>query len=147
MIRSLNIYFIALCITLVACKGNIKTPENQTEKKDTEMIKSEPDNADLLKVLQGKWQSNQDPNYIIEVIGNRMLHQNNGQPTLETSIEADATCSNAACKIEGADTSDGWCFIEIGQDTQCNLVLKCDKTQLHYRALGATKDLAFTQVN
>ncbi len=98
----------------------------------------EADAIDLLQTLQGKWQSEEDSSYQIEITGNKMKHFNAGKVSMEAQVEIDANCRSVACTADSLETTSGWCFVEKGQfDAQCNLILKCDKQILQYRALGA----------
>lgn len=124
---------------IFSCQNNTRPSPDYAPhlaRQDTALI--EPDAADLLQTLQGKWQSEQDSTNLIEITGEKMTHYNSGQVSLESVIEIDGNCLTNACKADSLDTPSGWCFIEKGQyDAQCNLVLKCDKQTLQYRPLGA----------
>lgn len=125
--------------------ANTADGTNTSVKADS--LLSNPDNGDLLQTLQGKWQSEDDSNYTVEIVGDKMKHYNGGKISVEAEIEIDAGCLSNACKVDSTDLSDGWCFVEKGQyDAQCNLVLKCTKQNLQYRAIGAaTATLRFTK--
>ncbi len=139
MFRFLLSSLIIFSCCLGACKNNTSSANTlggtQTPRDST---LAEPDASDLLQILQGKWQSAQDSTYFIEIAGSKMRHYNNNQMSLETDIEIDGNCLSNACQVDSLDTENGWCFVEKGQfDAQCNLILKCDKEVLQYRALGA----------
>lgn len=139
---------IALLFLISACVNNTTSANKPGENSSVPQTKSEPDAIDLLDALQGKWQSEQDSTYLIDIVGNKMKHFNGGALTMETEIEVDANCLNEACKQEGSDLADGWCFIEKSQSgTQCNRILKCDKYRLQFHAVGAAAAvLAFQKV-
>ncbi len=123
----------------LACKNSsAPVPVLTTGLARQDSMQVEADAIDLLQTLQGKWQSEQDSNYLIEISGDKMKHYNGGQLSVESQIEIDANCRSVACTADSLETSSGWCFVEKGQfDAQCNLILKCDKQLLQYRALGA----------
>ncbi|MCY7328577.1 MAG: hypothetical protein LH618_08520 [Saprospiraceae bacterium] len=149
MIRILLCGFAALILQLIACTGSTTSTAtdttNSTIKADS--LVANPDNGDLLQTLQGKWQSEDDNTYIVEIVGDKMNHYNGGKVSITSEIEIDASCLSNACKVDSMDLSDGWCFVEKGQyDAQCNLVLKCTKQALQYRAIGAANaTLRFTK--
>jgi hypothetical protein len=136
----------AAFLLVFACKNTPKPAQETAETAPVEI--SEPDANDLLQTLQGKWQSEQDAAYTLEIADTRMRHFNSGKLSGETSIEIDGTCATNACKVDSTDTSDGWCFVEKGQfDAQCHFVLRCDTARLEYRALGAANGgLAFKKI-
>lgn len=145
MLKYFTYSLIAITFWVSACVNN--SPSNQAPG-DNALVaqtKSEPDATDLLDVLQGKWQSEQDPNSRLEIAGNKMRHIVNGVLQVENIIEIDAKCQNNTCKQEGSDTSDGWCFVEKRQpdasNEQCNVVLKCDKQSLQYRTIGGLTNM------
>lgn len=141
MIRTLLYGYVVLVLCTTACTNS--TPNTNATDTANGAIKadsliSNADAADLLQTLQGKWQSEDDSNYIVEIVGEKMKHYNGGKVSVESEIEIDASCLSNACKVDSTDLSDGWCFVEKGQyDAQCNLVLKCTKQDLQYRAIGA----------
>jgi len=140
MIRILFIMAFPLVLLGAACKNpNASNPAGMVTQPPRDTVLAEPDAADLLQTLQGKWQSEQDSTYLIEVAGSRMTHYNAGKVSGAAEIEIDGNCLSTACKVDSVDADSGWCFLEKGQfDVQCNLVLKCDKQVLKYRTLGAT---------
>ena len=99
-----------------------------------------PDPNDLLRTLQGTWQSELDSSYMLEIADTQMRHLNSGKLTLQSMIDVDGACESPVCKPDGVDTSDGWCFTEITAkngkyDAQCNFVMVCDTSKLQYRSL------------
>lgn len=132
-------FSLLIPLFFIACQGGAKpqpNPENTAATIDTALI-ARPDGQDLLKLLQGKWQSETDSVYQLEIIDSLVLHRYAGQVQLQASIEIDAACSNSACVAEGLP-NDGWCFIEKSSaGAQCMLILKCDEKMLEMRALGA----------
>ena len=139
MLRSSLYVFIICGCCLFSCKNNpTSSTTNPAGLTRQDSVLAEPDAADLLQTLQGKWQSEQDSTYQLEILGDKMSHYNAGRLSLESQIEIDGNCLSNACKVDSIETANGWCFVEKGQyDAQCNLVLKCDKQTLQYRALGA----------
>jgi hypothetical protein len=131
-----------LCgLALATLLGCTNTPKNTdgTMSSPSEVEKSAgPDGSDLLRTLQGKWQSERDPSYVIEFADTRMIHTNSGRVTYESEIEIDVLCQSKVCTADSTDLSEGWCFTErSGSELQCNCVLICDKTTLSYIAIGA----------
>ena len=134
---------VLVALLLFACK---QTPKQQspadaaTNTLDT--TNSKADSNDLLDALQGKWQSEQDATYLLEISGNKMRHFNGGKLTAEMDIEVDSRCETTACVIDSVTVVTGWCFVEKGQfDAQCNMVVKCDSVTLQYKSLGAANAL------
>lgn len=111
-----------------------------------------PDPNDLLNTLQGRWQSEQDASYTLEIADTQMRHFHGGQLTHQSMIDVDGACESPVCKPEGVDTSDGWCFTEMTVDqgkyaAQCNFVIHCDTARFQYRSLsGGGKDLSFKKI-
>ena len=131
--------FVMLWTVLQMCACRNKT-QTQTPAPEVTEQQSKPDNNDLLQALQGKWRSEADSTYILEITDAKMRHLNKDQLSAETDIEVDGSCSNVSC--QGADASDGWCFLEKGQfDIQCHLVLKCNPNELQYATMGAANGL------
>ena len=131
-----------------SCKNTPATAQAATAQttapvnNDNPSKSSAPDPNDLLKTLQGRWQSEQDPTYTLEISDTQMRHLNGGQLTSQSMIDVDGACESAVCKPEGVDTSDGWCFTEITIESgkyaaHCNFVILCDPTRLQYRALSS----------
>lgn len=128
---------LALAV-LFSCTNTPKNADGSTAA-TTDVEKSAgPDGSDLLRTLQGKWQSERDPSYYIEFADTRMIHFNGGKVTAESDIEVDVMCQSKVCTADSTDLSEGWCFTErSGSELQCNCVLICDKTTLSYIAIGA----------
>jgi hypothetical protein len=136
---------LGLLLLLASCNN---TPQPSAGKPASEAdkeadIKSLPDPNDLLRVLQGRWQSENDPQYVIEIADTQLRHFNAGNMTSQSMIDVDGACQSPVCQPgEGTDTSDGWCFLEQtivnGKfEAECHFVIRCDKERLQYRALGA----------
>jgi len=100
--------------------------------------------SDMMPELQGRWQSETDPDYQIEFDGDKLRHINGGKVTIEMTLESDPDCANNACLAMDSRPS-GFCFLEKGEfDIQCNLVLSLDGNRLEYTAIGSTgKSLVF----
>lgn len=131
---------IALALGFSACDPTPKTsaPPPPSTAPDTDSIQPPADVHDLLDALQGRWQSEQDAAYFVEISGNKMRHFSDGKLTHETELDVDAACRSNACTLDSTAALVGWCFVEKGQyDAQCCLVTKCDSTALQYRAVGA----------
>jgi hypothetical protein len=123
---------------LLSCTNTPKNPDGSTAAPPDIEKSAGPDGSDLLRTLQGKWQSERDPSYYIEFADTRMIHSNGGKVTAESEIEIDVLCQNTACVSDSTDLPEGWCFTESsGSEIQCNCVLICDKTTLSYIAIGA----------
>jgi hypothetical protein len=103
--------------------------------------------SDPMPLMQGRWRSDEDPNFEIEIKEGKIRHYIEGELLLENSIEADRSCENTACS-NGEAPALGWCFIEKGAfDMQCMLLLSCDGARLEYTLVGSTgKVLVFTKV-
>lgn len=100
--------------------------------------------SDMMPQLQGRWQSETDPDYQIEFDGDKLRHINGGKVSMEMTLEADPGCANTACLVTDSQPS-GFCFLEKGEfDIQCNLVLSLEGNRLEYTAIGSTgKSLVF----
>ncbi|MDX1910895.1 MAG: hypothetical protein SFV22_05385 [Saprospiraceae bacterium] len=144
---------LALLLLYASCQNNPQAPgKPATEEAKNSDIKSAPDPNDLLRALQGRWQSESDPQYILEIADTQMRHINNGNMTAQSMIDVDGACQSPVCKPGDTDTSDGWCFLEQtivnGKfEAQCHFVTQCDNQRLHYRDLGAAGGgLAFKKI-
>lgn len=137
--QKLLFVLIALAI-MTACSQSGSKSAGNNPKADTEVPQTTgPDGADLLRALQGRWQSAADANYVMEVTDDRIKYWTNGQVNSETVIEIDSPCQTVACKTDTTDLTDGWCFVEKGKfDAQCVLVMACDKSMLKFSYIGAT---------
>lgn len=140
--------FAALLLTglfcLVSCQNNPKvvqpTDANSTVGSDKSAI---PDPNDLLKVLQGSWQNEQDPAYLLEITDTQMTHTRGGSMVHQASLDIDGACQSPVCKTGDVDTTDGWCFTEMSiqkgkYHAECMFVIQCDENRLQYRPLGDT---------
>jgi hypothetical protein len=132
---------LAVVAALYACKNS--NASNNSNNNNQELPQSTgPDASDLLMTLQGRWQSQQDSTYVLEILDTKMRHINHGQLTEETEIEIDGSCQTTPCKMDSTDLTDGWCFMEKGPKTsQCNIIITCDKEFLKYTAIGAANGL------
>jgi hypothetical protein len=139
MTRLLPIFGLLLLITVMACNvGN--TPKRTDPNANSNLPKSGPAEDELLETLQGRWQSQDDSTYVVEIIGNKMRHYNENKLSLEVEIEINGACDNSDCASQQPGTeSDGWCFSEKDPNNgvQCNVVTKCDKQVLQYTAIGS----------
>lgn len=139
--------------TFFSCK-NTTTPPPAVPIANTEVEtkSSIPDPGDLLKTLQGRWKSEQDSTYTLEISDTQMNHFNSGKLTYQSIIDVDGACESSVCKLDGVDTSDGWCFTEImvedgKQVAQCNFVIFCDTNKFQYRSLiGTGSGLSFKKI-
>lgn len=133
-----------MLLTLLYASACGNRNQAQTPPPVPEQTKSEPDNNDLLQALQGKWRSESDSTYVLEILDSKMRHINRDSLTFETDIEVDGACTNTSCQ-ETARLEDGWCFLEKGQfDIQCHRVIKCNSNELQFVAVGvASGPLAF----
>lgn len=129
-------------LSLASCKNTPNPQKTGTPADKEETPKSGPDPNDLLRAMQGRWQSEQDASYVLEIADTQMRHFNGGNLTQQSNLEVDGACKSNICTQDSADTSDGWCFMETFiQDGKyafsCHFVVRCDTTQFHYRDLGA----------
>lgn len=140
MLKVLTLFTILT--TAFAC-NNLNSHASADQNSQTTISQTTgPDATDLLKTLQGRWQSAQDATYTLEISDTKMRHFNSGKLTLETDIEMDGSCTTSPCAMDSTDLSDGWCFIEKGkEDVQCNIIITCDKEFLKYKAIGAANGL------
>lgn len=151
-----NAFILALLSLslLVSCKNKTNTPPPTPGTNTEEATKSSaPDPNDLLKTLQGLWQSETDPNYTLEIADTQMRHLNGGKQISQSMIDVDGACASSVCKPDGVDTSDGWCFTELTvkeggkYGAQCNFVIVCDTSRLQYRSLSGTGiELSFKKI-
>lgn len=144
---------LACLLSIASCKNTPSTPPPNTPGTSETVAKSSvPDANDLLKTLQGRWRSEQDPTYLLEVTDTQMWHYHNGKLTHQSMVEVDSACESPVCKPDGVDTSDGWCFTEMSVEggkytAQCNFVTLCDTAKLQYRSLGGTgSGLSFKKI-
>lgn len=134
-------FWILLLLTMLHTSACGNRNQAQASPPPPEESKSEPDNNDLLQTLQGRWQSESDSTYVLEIADSKMRHINGGKLTIETDIEVDGSCANNSCQGAAA-SEDGWCFLEKGQfDVQCHLVKKCDPNALQFVAIGAANGI------
>ena len=94
-----------------------------------------PDQEEMLSLLQGAWQNEQDSTDLLVFNGAKMRHIRDSTAVTEKEIDIDASCSNTACNP--ARGSAGWCFTELSDfDAQCNLVVRCDSALLQFSPVG-----------
>lgn len=148
-------YFALLSfLFLVACTNTPNPSQSASATSNTESAtkSSVPDPNDLLNTLQGRWQSEQDSTYILEIADTQMRHFNAGKLTFQSMVDIDGACKSPVCKPDGVDTSDGWCFTELKIEdgkyyADCNFVTLCNPQQLQYRLLGsAGAGLSFKKI-
>lgn len=129
-----------------SCANPAGTIPNREPSINPTATETKPDGNDLLQLLQGRWQSDSDPTYILEFQDNKALHLVNEKPVDAGEVIIDGTCAEAVCAsdVELA----GWCFVEkTVAETQCFVVLKCTETVLEFRAFGAaTSQLSFKKI-
>ena len=140
-------------ILLAFCKNTPTPPQAAAAPFSEDSTKSAiADPNDLLRTLQGRWQSEDDTTYTLEIADTQLRHLNNGKLSHQSMIDVDGACESPVCKPSGVDTSDGWCFTEMTIEggkygAQCNFVIVCDTVRLQYRALGGTgKGLSFKKI-
>jgi hypothetical protein len=129
---------LAFLTGLLAC-NNLSTKNTNNKNSDNNDVPQStgPDASDLLKTLQGTWQSQHDSTYVLEILDTKMRHLLQGKLSAENDIEIDGSCLGTPCKQDSTILSDGWCFMEKGQNkVQCYIILACDKDSLRYRAIG-----------
>ncbi len=150
--HKLSVALLSL-LSLASCKNTPAPSQTPPPVNSEDSSKSStPDPNDLLHTLQGRWQSDQDDAYTLEIADTQMRHFNGGKLSLQSTIEVDGACESAVCKLDSADTSDGWCFTEITaengkQSAQCNFVVVCDTSRLQYRSLsGGGAGLSFKKI-
>lgn len=141
-------FFAALLLTGFFCLVSCQNTPQATQSNSSQMAESAnksaiPDPNDLLKVLQGNWQSEQDPGYVLEITDTQMTHTRNGSVVHQASLDIDGACQSPVCKAGDVDTSDGWCFTEMSiqkgkYHAECMFVVQCDANRLQYRPLGDT---------
>lgn len=138
---------------LISCKNTPNPPQtNASSGAENSSKIAEPDPHDLLRTLQGRWQSEQDASYTLEINDGTMRHYIAGKLSQESTIDVDGACESVVCKPDSVDTSDGWCFTEMfitngKYDAQCNFVTLCDTARLQYRSLsGAGGGLSFKKI-
>ncbi len=140
-------------LSLASCKNTPNPPQpTPTTNADDSTKSAEPDPNDLLNTLQGRWQSEQDSSYQLDIADTQMRHFYGGKLTNQSMIDVDGGCKSPVCKPDGVDTSDGWCFTEMSVEqgkyaAQCNFVIHCDTTRLQYRSLsGGGNELSFKKI-
>ena len=136
-----KLLFVMIALSIMfACTQSGSKNAGKDLKSNTEVPQTTgPDGADLLRTLQGRWQSASDATYVLEVTDDRIKHWSNGQVNSESVIEIDSPCQTVACNTDTTHLTDGWCFIEKGKfDAQCVLVIACDKSVLKFSYVGAT---------
>lgn len=139
---------LAMSVLVFSCGPKEGTNQAAAPAADTtKVFDTTPPKVDLLKIMQGRWRSAQDTSYQIVIEGNKMKHMNGGQLTEETELQADETCTRAACTNTGAKP-DGFCFLEKGTSgTTCQFIVSADTDHLEYSAVGGTgKSLVFNKV-
>ncbi len=133
---------IAVLTALHAC-NNLNSKASANPNGQAEIPQNTgPDGSDLLKTLQGRWQNEQDPTMVLEIVDTKARHFIDGKLSVETEIEIDGSCRTTPCKMDSTDLTDGWCFLEKGlHDVQCNIIVACDKEYLKYNAIGVENGL------
>lgn len=153
MTKLLTALLLTGVIGMASCQHTPKASPPASEPHTGSLDKSAiPDPNDLLKVLQGSWQSVEDSGYVLEISDTQMTHTQNGQVVYQASLDIDGACQSPICKSGEVDTSDGWCFTEMTIEegkyhAECMFVVQCDAKHLHYRPLnGEANGLAFKKL-
>jgi hypothetical protein len=136
-------YCLATLLALFACEN---APTSTVTTSLTPQYSSAVvSGAELLEALEGFWQSERDPAFLLEIRDEKMKRIHGNQASEEYVLEAFSDCDAAACKADdGAST--GWCFTEKGTaGLQCNRVLRCDSL-LQFKTTGGTDIFKFKKV-
>lgn len=139
---------LLLCMVWACVQNSPKNSGSNPDKVSEDLPETGPDATDLLRVIQGKWQNEQDPGYYLEIVDTDMKQYRNGQLTRESQIVVDGACTTLECKTDTTDLTDGWCFKEkSGNETVCRQVKSCDKTHLKFIMVGTHDLLSFVKPN
>ncbi|MEZ4966970.1 MAG: hypothetical protein R2791_17135 [Saprospiraceae bacterium] len=138
-----NCYLIALLFFVIACKPNTKPAVAQNKP-----LVTGPPTGDLLEVLQGRWQNEQDTAYFIEFSGNRMKRIEHDSVSEGCNIKVYIDCPADLCKVDSLTASEGWCFVEMRENgDRCMQILNCDTEHLQFRPLdGDSLILSFKKI-
>ncbi len=131
---------LAVLTFVYACKNT--NPNNaQQQETNSELSKSTgPDGSDLLKTLEGRWESQDDATLTLEFADTKMRRFKHGGVIAESDILIDVNCETTPCQLDSSLLIDGWCFMEKGiSSSQCYIVLDCNKEFLKYSPVATPK--------
>jgi hypothetical protein len=129
---------------LGACNNAAKKEKAAAEAAASKAADLAASNMDL---MQGRWLSEKDSTYVLEIKGDQMSHINGGKLTVSTTIKPDVNCTNSACTFNNEQPT-GFCFIESAQDDMCHKLVECDGEVLKYYGIGTTGQmLSFKKIN
>lgn len=138
---------LLLCIAWGCAQNSSKTSAVNAEKTDETLPATGPDANDLLRIIQGRWQNEQDTGYLLEIIDTDMKYYRNGRLDRESQIVVDGNCETEVCQTDTADLTDGWCFMEENSEgTLCRQVKGCDTTHFRFITIGTHEAFSFVKV-
>lgn len=132
--------FFILSYCFFGCNGSSKP----TEAAKTETAAS-PTISDAATLLQGKWQSADDPKSSMEIAGKTIINTYDGKQIDSRTFEYVADCSGNACA--GGSGKSG-CFTSAGQfDIECYSIVSLSATEMEVSMVGATgKTLKYSKM-
>jgi hypothetical protein len=137
MTKTTLLLLLLLGLSGCKCNSNNTAIAQPTTPATDSLPPVNPDRSDLMRVLEGRWQSLADAGEVLEIAEGKARHYRNGAMASESAVEVDANCESSAC-ASGERSEDSWCFTEKGQfDIQCHAVLKCSADSLLLAEVGS----------
>lgn len=122
---------IALPFALLSCNNTPQAPAPATAPVP-EVAKP----VDVFSLLQGRWQSLDEPQNAIEISDKEFIQYQNGSKLEPRVFEFSADCNSVACK--GGSGHMG-CFSSAGKmDIECYMVISIAENDLEILPAGAT---------
>ena len=135
-------------VILQACGNRVNEPA-ETNNENPEIFQSTgPDGADLLRILQARWQNRPDSTLVLEVLDTKIRWLHNKTLVSESKIEIDGSCESVNCASAESLPKEGWCFSEVSQEgIKCYLVSHCTLDSLSISPLEkADQELVFEKL-
>ncbi len=105
-----------------------------------------PPADELLDLLRGRWQSEEDAAYVLDIRNSYMKRMLGSQVLEESELQAFSNCDSIPCTT-GEPAASGWCFTEKSANgEQCNRVLKCDNALLQFETVGKSEVFKFKKI-
>ena len=138
----------ALILSLIAfslaCQNNTQNTANTSATSDTSQIdESRAPATQPSDLLDGKWRSNDDDQYLIHFTGNYMVSYYGKEVTSKEQWEYQAECSDSCNDLDGS------CLLAKGEmDASCYYIIKLSKQDLQMSMVGGRGNtLSFTKIS
>ena len=134
MKKAFILFTVALSLFIASCDNAPTQGTGETPAAGATEPAAAP--ADAASLLQGKWQSAEDPKSTFEIAGTSLVQYYDGQNLGARKFEFSADCGGNACA--GGAGNKG-CYTSAGEmDIECYSIVSISETALETSMVGAT---------